>query len=513
MHKKLFVYLLECDTKQAFVNQLRKSMETQEDQSNHRYCPFSCGQQPETDYWNHVLNCKKLVKMVQNSKKLWCNVLNKENVQISTKDNAEIVRPSTKIHMHFCSHCDEAFESEGLLPTEMDCPWCLKSSNSMESLIKYVKKFEKPDNDPMCIFCGQTFEDQQKHFWIHIKSCSHIKDHFKLSKESNETEVTDIVEDIDENADQNEKSKRQSDGTLSSEVKTETHLHFCYYCDEDFESDGLLPEEIDCPWCSKTLNSKESLLKYVEKFGSVENPICVFCGKPFASQTDKFWSHLKNCNDITKHFKSYEENFTDDDVSPSEFQIIEMKFEELESDKHNVSDNKFETVENDESIKKVAYFPKTNSDDIVIGITDLEPNQSEKAEKSDSTTKIAEGSDILQQAIFEIDVEGENVFEIMDVSGNVNQQDLTGKFWNDPEKIQDHNYSVLSKKETIENEFKECNVCKCKFPSETISNHLKSCAFNSLQKAKQALKLSATEKVPHIESFLHEELREGNEIE
>ena len=481
-------------------------METQEDQSNHRYCPFSCGQQPETDYWDHVLNCKKLVKMVENSKRLWCNVLNKENVQISTKDNAEIVKPSTKIHMHFCIHCDEAFESEGLLPTEMDCPWCLKSSNSMESLIKYVKKFEKPDNDPMCIFCGRTFEDQQKYFWIHMKSCSYIKDHFKSSKESNKTEVTDIVKNIDENTDQNEESERQSDVKLSSEVKTETHFHFCYYCEEDFESDGLLPEEIDCPWCSKTLNSKESLLKYIEKFGSVENPMCVFCGKPFSSQTDKFWSHLKNCNEITKHFKSSEGN---DVVSPSEFQIIEMKFEELENDKHNVCGNK---VEHDESIKKVAYFPKTNSDDFVIGITDLEPNHFEEAKNSGSATKIAETSDILQQAIFEIDVEGENDFEIMDVS-NITQQDLTEKFRNDPENIQDHNYSVLSKKETIANEFKECNVCKCKFPSETISNHLKSCAFNSLQKAKQALKLSATEKGPHIESYLHEDLGEGNEIE
>ena len=266
----------------------------------------------------------------------------------------------------------------------------------------------------------------------------------------------------------------------------------------------MLPKEIDCPWCSKTLNSKESLLKYVEKFGSVENPICVFCGKPFSSQTDKFWSHLKNCNEITKHFKSSEGN---DVVSPSEFQIIEMKFEELESDKHNVFDNK---VENDESIKKVAYFPKTISDD--IGIIDLESNQSEKAEISDSALKNVETSDILQKAIFEIDVEGENVFEIMDVS-NITQQDLTEKFRNDPENIQDHNYSVLSKKEKNENEFKECNVCKCKFPSETISNHLKSCAFNSLQKAKQALKLSATEKGSHIESYLHEDLGEGNEIE
>ena len=150
--------------------------------------------------------------MVQNSKRLWCNVLNKENIQISTKDNAEIVKPSTKVHMHFCIHCDEAFESEGSLPTEMDCPWCSKSSNSMESLIKYVKKFEKPDNDPMCIFCGRTFEDQQKLFWIHMNSCSHIKDHFKLSKE---TEATDIVENIDENADQDEESKSQSDGKLS----------------------------------------------------------------------------------------------------------------------------------------------------------------------------------------------------------------------------------------------------------------------------------------------------------
>ena len=485
-------------------------METQEDQSNYRYCPFSCGQQPETDYWDHVLNCKKLVKMVENSKRLWCNVLSKENVQISTKDNAEIVRPSTKIHMHFCIHCQEAFESEGLLPTEMDCPWCSKCSNSMESLIKYVKKF---DNDPMCIFCGRTFEDQQKYFWIHMKCCSHIKDHFKSSEESNETEVTNIVENIAETADQNEEIDKQRDGKLSSEVKTETHLHFCYYCDEDFESDGLLPEEIDCPWCSKTLNSKESLLKYVEKFGSVENPICVFCGKAFSSQTDKFWSHLKNCDNITKHFKSYEENFKNDAVSPSELEIIEMKFEELESDKHNVSDNKVETVENDESIKKVAYFPKTNSDDIGSVIIELEPNKSEKAEKSGSATKIAETSDILQQAIFEIDGEDENVFEIMDVSGNMNQQDLTENFRNDPENIQDHNYSVLNKKETIENEFKECHVCKCKFPSETISNHLKSCAFNSLQKAKQALKLSATEKVPHIESFLHEDFRDGNEIE
>ena len=115
--------------------------------------------------------------------------------------------------------------------------------------------------------------------------------------------------------------------------------------------------------------------------------------------------------------------------------------------------------------------------------------------------------------IFEIDVEGENVFEIMDISGNINQQGLTENFRNASENIQDHNYSVLSKKEEIENEFKECNVCKCKFPSETISNHLKSCAFNNLQKAKQALKLSAKEKVPHLESFLHEDLGEGNEIE
>lgn len=267
----------------------------------------------------------------------------------------------------------------------------------------------------------------------------------------------------------------------------------------------MLPEEIDCPWCSETLNSKESLLKYVEKFGSVENPICVFCGQPFSSQTDEFWSHLKNCNDITKHFKSYEENFINEVVTPSESQIIEMRFEELESD------NKVETMENDESVKKVAYFPKTNSDDIEI--TDLEPNQSEKYENSGSATKIVETSDILQQAIFEIDVEDENVFEIMDVSGNMNQQNLTENFRSVPENIQDHNYSVLSKEETIENEFKECKVCKCKFPSEIISNHLKSCAFNSLQKAKQTFKLSATGKVPHIESFLHEELREGNEIE
>ena len=113
-------------------------------------------------------------------------------------------------------------------------------------------------------------------------------------------------------------------------------------------------------------------------------------------------------------------------------------------------------------------------------------------------------------SLYEKDVKGEKVIEIMDVSSNMNLQDLTENYRNHPENIQDHNYSVLSKKETTENEFKECNVCKCKFPSETISNHLKSCAFNSLQKAKQALKLSATEKLPHIESFLHEELGEGN---
>ena len=38
-------------------------------------------------------------------------------------------------HQHICYECNQIFESEGLLPTTIDCAWCMKSTDTKGQLI------------------------------------------------------------------------------------------------------------------------------------------------------------------------------------------------------------------------------------------------------------------------------------------------------------------------------------------------------------------------------------------
>ena len=59
-------------------------------------------------------------------------------------------------HQHICHECDQIFESEGLLPTTIDCAWCIKSTNTKDSLLRHaMKHVKKKDPSACCIFCGE----------------------------------------------------------------------------------------------------------------------------------------------------------------------------------------------------------------------------------------------------------------------------------------------------------------------------------------------------------------------
>ena len=53
-------------------------------------------------------------------------------------------------HQHICYECNQTFESEGPLPTTIECAWCMKSTDTKDSLIRYAMKCVK--NESRCPF-------------------------------------------------------------------------------------------------------------------------------------------------------------------------------------------------------------------------------------------------------------------------------------------------------------------------------------------------------------------------
>ena len=101
-----------------------------------------------------------------------------------------------KTHQHICYECNQTFESEGLLPTNIECAWCMESTNTKDSLIRYAMRYVKKNPSvahTSCIFCGETVE--RGYFLSHMTFCSYIELHFETTIDQTEKMRENVLSD------------------------------------------------------------------------------------------------------------------------------------------------------------------------------------------------------------------------------------------------------------------------------------------------------------------------------
>ena len=148
-------------------------------------------------------------------------------------------------------------------------------------------------------------------------------------------------------------------------VDRETHLHICYECNQIFESEGLLPTTIECAWCSKSTDTKDSLMRYAMKYVKMKDPSCIFCGETV--ERGYFLSHITFCSYIELHFETIVDQRIGESVLDRKFkgnlinntlkgntvnETIEENFGN-ESEKGNLLNEKLLIEQNDKSEENV----------------------------------------------------------------------------------------------------------------------------------------------------------------
>ena len=255
-------------------------------------------------------------------------------------------------HLHICHECNQVFESEGLLPTTIDCAWCMKSTDTKDSLMRYAMKYVKKE-DPSCIFCGETVE--RGYFLSHITFCFYIELHFETIVDQR---IGESVLDrkfkgntVNETIEENFVNESENDNLLNEKLLIEQNdkseenvdLREKFYCEKCefvclskdwldvhtgithdtvilFEDNKLKPKELlqsrECNICQKFFRSKRRLSRHTETIhnkekenepgnrsedGSfsikVRNYGCTKCDKKFKYYNSSI-RHEKNCGKL-----------------------------------------------------------------------------------------------------------------------------------------------------------------------------------------------------------------------
>ena len=238
-------------------------------------------------------------------------------------------------HLHICHECNEIFESEGLLPSNIDCAWCMKSTNTKDSLLRYAMKYVK-EKDPSCIFCGVIVD--RGYFLSHITFCSYIELHFETTVDETERsgesvlrnqkteklkekvnidfeENVDLIKDLLTSLSPVEKSLdliekfccEKCDFVCLSKDWLDVHKGITHDTDILFEDNKLKPKELlqsrECNICQKFFRSKKRLSRHTETIHNKEKE-----NEPGnRSEDDSFSIRVRNygCTKCDKKFKYY----------------------------------------------------------------------------------------------------------------------------------------------------------------------------------------------------------------
>ena len=231
-------------------------------------------------YFNDLISISGINDCLQKKPKESGNVKRKP----SRQEMLSRIMVDRKTHQHICYECNQTFESEGLLPTTIECAWCMKNTNTKDSLIRYAMKYVKKDPSliPSCIFCGQKVE--RGYFLSHMTFCSYIELHFETTIDQTEKIRENVLSDtfegnlinntlkrntMNENdkIDKNIVNKTEKENLLDEKQNDKTEEGFVFGKTEklkekvniDFEENEDLKEKFYCEKCEFVCLSKDWL--------------------------------------------------------------------------------------------------------------------------------------------------------------------------------------------------------------------------------------------------------------